>query len=818
MKLKKGLGNILKTVCFLTLAAFLGRGLIGFVYAENKQTNQVRIDWSEFKKLLKIDADEIKLSWDEFKRLIAQTGSEIKVEYNIQNGMVVLQREQFKKLLQQMKPPDTKPLQPPGDYLITKAEYFGVMGKKSTTFKVRFFLEIFKKERKAYPKIRLLSQEVALKEIKLNAQPALVMNEGGWYVLTTPKSGQHIVDMEFSIKSALDKGPDVLNLAIPQTAITLFNLSIPLKEVKVEIPQAKQLTISRVANQTKVKAILSTSNYVNVKLHRTIVVEKKKGPAKLYAETMNLFSLEDDALRVNTRFKLNILQNTINNVKVYVPQGYSVLYVKNQNWQEIRDWNTKKVKEEEILTVPFESEKEGTVIFNVVSEKIFSSEQSELEFNGFEVLEAIRETGYIGAEKKSTAEAEIIKVDNIDRVDIQELPYDLINMSAKPLIFGFRYLRHPFILSLKVIKHEELPTVNTVIDNASVMSVLLEEGKVITRVVYTMRNTWKQFLQLKLPKDSEIWSLYVNGKRELPSKTKEGKFMIPLIRSKIEGENIASFDVEILYYNKNKKFRIAGSRGLQFPTADVVVTKMLWSCYFPVDYRFLHFGGDVEKEKIASGIRPLMGNKRVFTYRSVNGYNEALENWRGQGRQQRSSGKLKKTQQLLQSEFRTNSDNNGFLNQLDQEINFAQNIKKEQQQGVIARGGGGVALLKIEMPTSGQIYRFAKTLVEGEELHLSFQYVKGWIGTIFKILFLFLIGYLLYFMRAVIRNRYIRIKNWFALNKNFWDKLKTPQGVRVLLCAGAVVFGFVSRFLFIVFVLLFLVAWLKPEWIFKREV
>ena len=139
MKLRKRLSNILRGICFLVLVALLSQGVTNFVYAENNQSNQVRIDWSEFKKLLKIDADEIKLSWDEFKRLIAQTGSEIKVEYNIQNGMVVLQREQFKKILQQMKPPDTKPLQPPGDYLITKAEYSGVMGEKSTTFKVRFF-------------------------------------------------------------------------------------------------------------------------------------------------------------------------------------------------------------------------------------------------------------------------------------------------------------------------------------------------------------------------------------------------------------------------------------------------------------------------------------------------------------------------------------------------------------------------------------------------------------------------------------------------------------------------------------------------------
>ncbi|MCK5241922.1 hypothetical protein KAR34_05680 [bacterium] len=819
----KKTSNIFRFSIFTVLLAVLGSGLIVSSYAEtplaDNSSSQVRIAWDEFKKMLKIETDEIKLSWDEFKKLLAQTGSEVKVEYNIQDGMVVLARAQFKQLLDKMKPLAVTAIQPPRDYLITKAGYTGKMSKESTTFTARLYLEIFKQERKNYSKIPLLPQDIALRKIKLDNASALVMNESGWYVLTTDKIGQHVVDLEFSVKSNIAKGPEVLNFKIPQTAITLLRLDIPLKRVKVEIPQAKHMVISRSANRTQIESVLSTTNHIEVKLHRALVVKKKRGPAKIYAETMNLLSIEDDALRVSTKLKLNILQNAVSQIELFVPAGYSVLYVKDQNWQEIRDWSTRKVKQREVLTLPFAGEKEGTVIVTIVSEKIFSDTTSELEFDGFQVLKAIRETGYIGAEKKSTAEAEIIKVDNTDRVDIQELPYDLVDMSAKPLIFGLRYLRHPFHLKLKITKHEELPTVNTVIDNASVMSVLLEEGKVITRVIYTIRNTWKQFLELKLPEDAEIWSLYVNGKRELPARNKEGKFMLPLVRSKIEGEKIVPFDIELLYYAKNSKFARLGSKRLPFPTADIVVSKMLWSCYFPVDYQFIYFGGAMEKEKIATGIRPLLGRKRVFTYKDVNGYNQVLESWNRPTKSSRVSGKMKRLQNALQSEFRSNvqRDEAVYLNQLKQEIDFARNIRAEQEQGAIAKGGGGVALLKIEVPASGQLYRFAKTLIEGEDLYLDFQYVKGWISTMVVIFLLLLAAYIIYRLRTVIKSGYLRIKAWLAAHREFWDKFKSPEASRLLLVFGAFVFWFISRFVFVVLVLLFLIAWLKPEWLFRSR-
>lgn len=811
--------NHIPSFIFVVLVGVLFTGLIVPALAANPtnddNSSQVTMTWEEFKKLLRLDADEIELSWNEFKKLLTLTGSEVKVDYNIQNGKVVLQREQFKKLLEKMKPPLITTLKPPGDYLITKAVYSGTMTKKSTTFNVRFYLEIFEKERDAYPKIRLLPQVVAIKDIKLDNRSALIMIENGWYVLTTDKTGQHIIDVQFSIRSDIDKGPAILDLTIPKTAITLFKLDIPKKDVQVEILQEKYMIISKAGGHTKVDAVLSTTEKVNVKLHHVLPkdIASKKGPAKIYVETMNLLSIEDDALRVTARFKLDILQNTIADVKVYIPEGYSILYVRDKNSHEIRDWTTKHEKDREILTIPFGGKKQGTVIFTVIAEKIFSENDDKIEFSGFQVVKAIRETGYIGVEKKSMAEAEIFETDNIDRVDIQRLPADLVKMSARPIIFALRYLRHPLHLTLKITKHEELPVVNTVIDNASVVSVVLEDGKIITRVVYTMRNTGKQFIELTLPEDAEIWSLYVDGKRELPAKSETGRFMIPLMLSKIQNGNIVAFDVEIVYYLKTKQFAFAGAERLQFPQTDVIISRMFLSCYLPIDYRFVHFGGNVEKEKIASGLNPLLGMNRVFTYDEVSEYNRALENWE-KATPDVTDKKLRKTQELLKSDFSTRAHNemDAFTYQLRQEIDFAENIQKEREHGAI-----GAPLLRINVPTSGQLYRFAKTLVEGEELYVDFHYVRGWMSTAFNIFILALIGFVIYLLRSYVKKSYVEMSKWVVSHEDFWKKFKTPQGTKVILGVGAVIFVFISKFLFVIFVLLFLLAWLKPEWILRSK-
>jgi hypothetical protein len=266
--------------CILCICFSLMIGTEGI--AQIKKGSQVKISLEELKELLHLDTDEISLTWEEFQQLVSQTGEEISFSYTVENGKVILPREQFKQLLENMKPPERSLLKPPTEYIITKAEYQGQMDEQSVTFTVLFYLEVFEKEEAAYRKIPFLPQSVALTNVLLDDKPALVSEEDGWYSITTAESGQHLLKVSYFAPHNLERGPQILNLSIIKTAITLFDLEIPLEDVDIEIPNAKEIDISQDTGKTRINAVLPATNVitVNIFLPKVTLQKRKKNRQK----------------------------------------------------------------------------------------------------------------------------------------------------------------------------------------------------------------------------------------------------------------------------------------------------------------------------------------------------------------------------------------------------------------------------------------------------------------------------------------------------------------------------------------------------------
>lgn len=805
--------HVKKLSRFIILILFFSIIMVTPGVSSEERKSRVKMSWQEFRQLLKLDTDEITLTWDEFKQLVAQTGEDIRISYSVKNGKIVMPREQFTRLLNRMKPPPTTVLRPPAQYVISKAVYKGNMGKKSTTLTALFSLEIFAGIEEKYFQVPILPQTAGLAEVFLDDQPALVIEKNGWYHVTTTESGHHQIKAKYYVSSDLEKGPTVLHLNVIKTAITLLELTIPLEEIDVSVPNAKELAITQKDGTTRVSAIIPAANNISVQAHRKYTRKEEPAkdiPAKIYAETINLISIEEDALRVTSRIKLNVLQNSITHIKAMMPEGYNILYINKRDGSRIRDWQIKKSNKNSIVEIPFDSPVQGTFIFDILSERLFASKQPEIRFDGFQIVDAVRETGYIGAEKKSTAEAAPTAFEKLDRIDIKDLPYELVSMSQRPLLFGYRYLRHPFHLVMSITRHEELPTMGTVIDLASVITVALEDGKTLTRLNYTLRNTWKQFLKLELPPNSEVWTVYVASKRENASRNAEGKIMIPLARSQSKGEALQSFTVDIIYFSKGDPLGSWGSNSLQFPTADIMISKMLWSVYLPRDYAYLHFKGNVEKEEIARTVNLLLGKKRHFSLDQVSSYNEVALNLEKAPQQQQ---KMDDYQQSLQSNFKNRAiGQKDIANQMRQEANLNYYFQEEQGKR-LGQPGSGSNIFKIELPTSGQIYRFNKTIIEGEPIELTFYYASNTIIITIKIFILLILLLILFLLRKKIVALIKRLYHWVLARKTAWEFLRTPHGLRITLFVTAVIFLFISRFLFVVLVLLFLLSVFRPNWL-----
>jgi hypothetical protein len=699
------------------LAVLLSLSISGYPQ-EKSEPSTVRLSWEEFKKLLELDKDEIVLSWSEFQRLIAQTGSTFVPVFELKDEKVVLSRSQFRNLLERMKPFVGTPVHRPADWLPRKSSYRARLSGGAVLVRAEIAVEVFPPTPGAYVNIPLFPGSVALRDVWLNDAPALVQIADGRYAVATNKAGALRITAEIALRASGDQ-VQAVSFPVPRSPITTLDFDLPFASLDVEVSGAQQVEVFEKGGATRVSAVLSPTEVVSLKWRKKIV-EAAPGPAKVYADTVTLISVEDDALRVSAEIALSILQNTIPAIVLRVPDGYGILEVRGVG---VGDWREIRKNEAVYLEVPFDFPKKGNFSLVVTAEKLLPGASQAVDYAGFSVVDAVREKGFLGVELKGAAEVVLSSAKGADSLDVSELPAGLIGRSAKPLIFGLKYLRPPFALVLEVKKREAVPVISTVIDTAGGVTLFTEDGKLVHRVVYSVRNTSKQFLEVALPDKAELWSVFVAGEPAKP-RWGEGRVLIPLNRSREGASGLAAFEVEIVYYEKAVRFGGLGRRGTRFPVPDVIVSQALWSVYLPEGYEYLHFGGSVEKERMASGLRPLLGFKRRTVSPAA-----AVAGRPGEEAPAVDKDLILREADAMKKEFSANLalDAAQLAAQAENEFRFNQRVQ-DIQTGKIAVANG-ILPLRVQIPTSGELYRFAKTLVSGEALTLTLAFMSRGLRT-----------------------------------------------------------------------------------------
>jgi hypothetical protein len=383
---------------------------------------------------------------------------------------------------------------------------------------------------------------------------------------------------------------------------------------------------------------------------------------------------------------------------------------------------------------------------------------------------------------------------------------------VKPLILAYKYLRHPFSLVLDVEKHETIavPMASAVSSNA--VTLFTEDGKVVHRLIYQIRNSEKQFLEMRLPKGADVWSVFVGGEAVESSMGSDGRLLVPLIRSRFTGSRLETFPVEVIYCLSEKSFHLFGRRNASLPPVDVLTSQVLWSVYVPNDYSYFYFKSTLEKEEIIRGLNILGSRRRVL---SVAKPSSGAPGTRLDGREM-DAGRMYKGKDY-KSEFRNVPvQEQQAVQQLDAEMNFGGKLDElSQAQGGVQGSGSGVTPIQIEVPTTGQVYRFAKTIVKTEDpLFTGMWYARRGLVLFVRWMILLLALILAYRFRRRLRRGWDRLS---TLGKTVRPVLlkaesEVPLALKSrsllwMLCASAIAAWFVSKLLFVLILfLLWLVA------------
>ncbi|MFH0925829.1 MAG: hypothetical protein V1872_09440 [bacterium] len=760
-KAKSRLGsNIFMLVLFILLALMFQIKKYPLAYGEEqkKEGQQVSLDWNEFKRVTGLDKDELFLTWDEFQKIIGQTSKKVIPIYTLQNGRVRLKREQFDSLLNQMILP-SEDIPPIINYRLTKASYKGKMTEEGTTISAELLLEV--QDKNGYKAIPFLSAQLALEDVLVNDQPGLILSEGGLHKLVIKEPGSYKIKALFYLKTSLNDSNYQLSIPIEETAITLLELEMPFEEINVKVPQAQQVNVSNQDKKTVISAIFPPGRELNIQWYTkkvTPVLTQEKLPAKIYATSYSLVSIDDDALKINMDIEYNILHAAINELDLLVPEGLNLLSVKGDG---VGEWRELRQDKQRILHLNLDYEHKGIFWLTIGYEKNLLEATSRFSFSTIETLKAVKEIGYLGLELKSSAEVKVIQHDGLEKLTVQKLPQQLFNKSLKPLIHGFKYLKHPYSLELDIQRHPKVTEALAVIDSANAVSFFTEDGKIVNRIVYEVRNQLRQYLKIQLPEQAEVWSVFVGDKPAEPAREKDMLY-IQLIRSQQEGGGLKPFKVEMVYYQKDKPFSNYGKGAIILPKVDeIIVSKILWSLYLPRDYNFLYFGGTLEKERLASGLRPILGcsSKRVSCLKKVSKGgeyanpkpqeqvdidedNKMIYGYKGENNEKitsqkefmmRDFKKNKISKKDVRQQYELETDNSVFrpgrAEYTPPQVQQGQSAlqSKARTSAITSNYDTAVMSIPISIPLSGQVYRFAKNVVRQEPLIIDMVYTKSWI-------------------------------------------------------------------------------------------
>jgi hypothetical protein len=771
--------------------------------------SKLTVPWEEFKKLIDLDNNLIVISMETFRKLVAQTGAEITPLQTLENGDVVLTRRQFNKLVDQMKPPSLTGPPPPFAYLITKASYSGEMQESSTNFEAVFVVHVL--QRDAYVKVPILPSGTALADIRVGSEPALVIIENGYHNVVLPEPGEYIVTAMYSVKSSLDKGPHQIDLAIAQTPITLLSLTMPLTEIDIEIPQAQQVLTQPTDQGTKVSAVIGQGQGISVRW-RKMVTAADKIPAKLYAEIHHMISIQDDVLKTQSAVNYTILHSEVDGVHLVIPEDVNVLSVTGEG---VGEWQEAMQNNQRVLTIPFTYGKKGAATVYVTTEKALSESGLANAFAGFRVLDTVRETGFIGIELATSAEVIARESDGLEALAVQKLPTPLVNRSARPLMMGFKYLKHPFSLVFDIKKHDKVAVPVATINSASGVTLFTEDGKMVHRLVYQVRNNAKQFIEIQLPEKTDVWSVLVDNQPVESSVNGRGKLLVPLIRSQSVNNSLNTFPVEVIYCTVQNGFSPFGTRESVLPTVDILVSQLMWSVYLPNDYAYMYFQSTLEKEEIIRGVNVLTQAPRRYHERELLMVGGVTTDDRLSPKQLEKAYSGNEAQ----STFRNFPlDEGGIRQQMKNELVLGGRVEGLADASEIPAVSGqmatGVLPVHIRVPTGGQIYRFARTIIQpNDPLSFSVVYTRLWVLSLFKWFLVALIALIVYWNRRrlmrIIRLAVARAQTaagWIRDNERVIGRYAQSIATPIILIGLVVIFSNISLKMALLFLLLFVVS------------
>ena len=191
------------------------------------------------------------------------------------------------------------------------------------------------------------------------------------------------------------------------------------------------------------------------------------------------------------------------------------------------------------------------------------------------VPSAERETGGVAVDVVGPGEIAGREPRGLQPADAADLG-DIIAGHESPSMVAFQFTplggSAPRSLTVNVTRYTAQAVLVANVEEARYDALLGEDGKLLVRARYAVRNNQRSFLAVSLPPQSILWSASLSGRPIRPGVSASGGLLLPLRKGRTN-EEAPTFVVELLYLQRAPGWTEKGDARLALPAVDLPVSR-----------------------------------------------------------------------------------------------------------------------------------------------------------------------------------------------------------------------------------------------------